>query len=264
MSLYIRVQLSFWKHRKTLRLRALIGDAAYLVPLRLWSYAAENQPDGNFSDYSAEELAMLVAYQGDAQAMLQALQQAGWLDDMRIHDWEEHNAYHAVFSERAKVAAAARWDREKEKKQKKESTRKEKKGKETSIATSMLEAFPNGFSVEWEHFKEHRRIKKAPMTRHAEELILRTLQERPSEAKQAIEMAVVRNWTGFQWDWYDGSKVSADHPARPRFLSFEDRKKRKGEIQEELNAQFRGKGSREFTEEEEARRDKLREEMETL
>ena len=44
MSLYIRLKVSFWSHRKTLRLRATLGDCAFWLPLKLWCYAAENQP----------------------------------------------------------------------------------------------------------------------------------------------------------------------------------------------------------------------------
>jgi len=110
MSLYIRLQNNFWTHRKTARLRALIGDAALWVVPRLWSYAAENQPDGCFQDYSAEEISILLAYQGSSQALLQALLQAGFMDanPLEIHGWDEHNAFHKVFSERAKAAAAVR------------------------------------------------------------------------------------------------------------------------------------------------------------
>ena len=111
MSLYIRVLTSFWTHRKTARLKARLGNDALWIPVRLWSYAAENQPDGCFKDYSPEEIAVLIGYQGDAQAMLQALLQAGLLDPdpLRIHGWEEHNGFHNSFARRATKAARARW-----------------------------------------------------------------------------------------------------------------------------------------------------------
>lgn len=131
MSLYIRLDAAFWTHRKTIRLRAIIGDSALWIPPRLWSYASQNQPDGDFSNYSAEELAMLLAYAGDSKAMLQALLQAGFLDqDMKLHGWEEHNSYHKTFSDRAKLAAEARWEKQREKEKK----RQERKGKERSQA----------------------------------------------------------------------------------------------------------------------------------
>lgn len=41
--------------------------------------------------------------------MLQAMIKAGYMgEDRKLHAWEEHNAYHHVFSERAKKAANAR------------------------------------------------------------------------------------------------------------------------------------------------------------
>lgn len=111
MSLYVRVVNGFYTHRKTIRLRLAIGDAAFWVPPRIWAYASENQPDGCFGKYSAEEIAMLIGYSGNASDMLQALLQAGFLDadPLRVHDWEEHNGYHVSYAERAKKAAAARW-----------------------------------------------------------------------------------------------------------------------------------------------------------
>lgn len=138
MGLYVKLKSTFWTHRKTMRLRTLIGnDALWVVP-RLWSYASDNQPDGDFSDYSPDELALLIGYNLDAQALLQALHQAGFLVDNKLKDWEEHNGYHASFAERARTAALARWSK-KEKNQKKEDKDNDI-DIETSIASSMLQA----------------------------------------------------------------------------------------------------------------------------
>jgi len=137
--LYIRVKLGFYSHRKTARLRALIGDDAFWIPPRLWAYAAERQPDGDFSKYESEELAMLLECPKHATSIRQALLKAGFLDEPGVvHDWSEHNGYHQVYSERAKKAAEARW--KKEKNQKKESEEKDI-DRETSIATSITQAF---------------------------------------------------------------------------------------------------------------------------
>ncbi len=116
--LYIRVMTGFYTHRKTTYLRSLIGnDALWIVP-RLWAYAAENQPDGNMSLYTSEMLASLLGYaSSNASGMLQALKQAGFIDSEGptkgyIHDWKQHNSYHETYSNRAKIAANARWNRE--------------------------------------------------------------------------------------------------------------------------------------------------------
>lgn len=133
MALFIRVDLGFYTHRKTLRLFTKIGESAYWVPPRLWAYAANQQIDGEFQNYSAEEIALLIHYPGNAQAMLQALIDSGFMDvnPLRIHDWNEYNAFHAVFSERAKKAARARWSKEKERTKEKEGTEESKTETET-------------------------------------------------------------------------------------------------------------------------------------
>lgn len=136
MSLFVRLEVGFWNHRKTLRLRALLGDAAFWIPPRLWSYAAQNQPDGDFSEYLPEELALLVGCSSNAQAMLEALQKAGFMDGMKIHGWADHNGYHEKFAERSKKAAAARWKGH------------EKKGKERRGEEKTREEASNASSID--------------------------------------------------------------------------------------------------------------------
>lgn len=111
--LYIRVESRFFTHRKTLHLRRLLGDAALWLPIRLWTYAAENEPSGDFGRFDAITLADALHYQGDASSMLQALLDAGFMDrdPLRVHKWAEHNAYHQTYAERAKKAAMARWSK---------------------------------------------------------------------------------------------------------------------------------------------------------
>lgn len=132
MSLFIRVDCSFYRHRKTIRLRSLIGDDAFWVPPALWAYAAEHQPDGDFKEFSDKELAISIGYTKDAQAMLQALLQACFLDpDMKIHDWAEHNGYHLSHKQKAQKAAIARWEKERSKERE---NLEEKRGEESARA----------------------------------------------------------------------------------------------------------------------------------
>lgn len=110
--LYTRVMTSFYTHRKTVKLKIALGPDAYWIPPRLWAYAAENQPDGNLSAYSSEELAELLGCPKYAASILQALKTCGFIDENGfIHDWGIHNGYHEKFSSRAKLAAAARWSK---------------------------------------------------------------------------------------------------------------------------------------------------------
>ena len=141
MSLYIRLYTNFFTHRKTAKLRAsLNSDDAYWIPPRLWAYAADHQPDGDFSKYDSGELATLLGCPQYAKALLQALKDEGFVTpEGYIHDWEEHEGYHQVFSDRAKTAADARWEAVR--------IRKEKKGHDTSIASSMIEAFNSFWGI---------------------------------------------------------------------------------------------------------------------
>lgn len=113
-NLYNRVYTSFYSHRKTAKLRAKIGDDAFWVPPKIWAYAAENQPDGNLSGYSSEELCMLIGCSKHCSSILQMLKECGFIDqDGMIHDWQEHNEFHVKAKARAEKAAEIRWKKEK-------------------------------------------------------------------------------------------------------------------------------------------------------
>lgn len=176
MSLYVRLYTSFFSHRKTRRLRSAIGTDAFWVPVRLWAYAATNQPDGNFADYSPEDLCEGIGYTGDTQALVAALIEAGFLDpDLKVHGWAEHSGFHELYAARARKAANERWERERNKERSKERKKEggnssaERSGAElskhsSSSSSSMLQAsngqskphFPPSFDRELEN-----RIKRA-------------------------------------------------------------------------------------------------------
>jgi hypothetical protein len=114
-----------------------LGDDAFWIPPRLWAYAADNQPDGDFSDYTDDEIASLIGYSKDASSMLQALLRSGFMDrDQKLHDWAEYNGFHKTFKARAKTAAVARWRKEKRK------STEEKRGEEASIPPSIASSIP--------------------------------------------------------------------------------------------------------------------------
>jgi hypothetical protein len=69
-----------------------------------------------------------------------------------------------------------------------------------AVIPSQLAAI-EGFESEWFSFLESRKQKKAVPTEHAKELLLATLSQRPGMAIAALQEAIVRNWTGFKWEW---------------------------------------------------------------
>ncbi len=103
----------------------------------------------------------------------------------------------------------------------------------SASASASSSAFPKGFEEEWKNFVEHRKAKKAPMTARAQELIRETLAERPAEAIEALRTAIVRNWTGFKWEWIDNQKqgrlgfAGELKPKSKLDLEWEERQQRK-------------------------------------
>lgn len=68
-----------------------------------------------------------------------------------------------------------------------------------------------GFVDMWSAFLENRAAKKQKATPKAQALILATLAQKPSQAVEALKVAITRNWTGFQWEWVQSSLS----PSRP-------------------------------------------------
>lgn len=155
-NLYIRVKTSFYAHRKTLRLKVLLGEDAYWIPPRMWAYAAEHKPDGDLSEYDSMMLADVLGCFKHTTSIKQALLDAGFLDaDGMIHDWAEHNGYHEKFSARAKLAADKRWEEVRRKKELKAQQQSERGNRKVeSGGKHCISNAPsiNGFDSFWERY----------------------------------------------------------------------------------------------------------------
>lgn len=64
----------------------------------------------------------------------------------------------------------------------------------------------DGFAGCWASFVQHRKQIKKPMTGLSATRIFAQLSERPSEAVDALDMAIRRGWQGFEWGWYEKEK----------------------------------------------------------
>jgi hypothetical protein len=139
-NLYVRLKTGFFTNLKTYSLKSKIGNDAYWIPQRLWCYAAESQPDGDFSQHSNAILAEVLGCGQYSANLKELLTDAGFLDGCgKIHNWVAHNAYHEAYSIRAKKAAATRWgDRKPKQKQKQERDRGNPKWKKSMNAQAML------------------------------------------------------------------------------------------------------------------------------
>lgn len=116
MSDDVRIAVGLRRHRKTKRLKRLLGGEGCWALICLFLWAAEERWTGDLSGLSDFDLEEEADWSGDAGALVDALLQVGFLagekGERRIHDWQEHNPYAASKGQRiekAKRAAAARW-----------------------------------------------------------------------------------------------------------------------------------------------------------
>lgn len=93
-----------------------MGPAGLVALLQLWTWAAQNKPDGNLSGMDNEDVAIASGWDNDAGKLVSALSGAKFLDGQEggyvLHGWQEHQAYAAAEPariERARKAAQARW-----------------------------------------------------------------------------------------------------------------------------------------------------------
>ena len=74
---------------------------------------------------------------------------------------------------------------------------KERKERKSGVDTRLSRV--DGFQELWEKFKKHRKALKAPMTEHAEELAIKTLETLMGEGndpKAVMERSILNGWKG--------------------------------------------------------------------
>jgi hypothetical protein len=93
-----------------------------------------------------------------------------------------------------------------------ESKVKESKVKESKINIVSSKLFEDDSFVQaWEAYRDHRKKKKPAMTEHAENLILKDLEEiGPSNARLAVEESLKRGWIGVFTDRFKREKKPPD------------------------------------------------------
>jgi len=120
MSTDIRVKTSFFRHRKTKRLRRICGYEGVVALLILWSYAADHKSTGLLTGMDADDIEESAEWDGERGTFFNAITDAkiNFLerreDDYYLHDWHDHQGWVVNAksrSEAGKKAAAARWNK---------------------------------------------------------------------------------------------------------------------------------------------------------
>jgi len=107
----IRLQIDFFSHTKTIRLRRKYG--AVLALIRLWCWAARHRPSGDLGGLEDRELERIAeARPGTVAALVEVGFLAGIQGKRLIHDWADWQPWVVGAPARtaaARAAAAARW-----------------------------------------------------------------------------------------------------------------------------------------------------------
>lgn len=108
-----RVDVGFFSHIKTKRLKRALGLEGVFALQMLWAYAAQHEHDG-CKVYSSDDISLAVDWDGDNLAHV--LAEVGFLDEAdggyTLHEWETHNGYAASAAKRTEAARSAankRW-----------------------------------------------------------------------------------------------------------------------------------------------------------
>ena len=113
---YLNLDTRYFDHPKTRRLIGVLGRGSEVLPLRLWSYAAEyHEADGDLSNYSDADLEKICHWWGKKGKMIEALIQTGFIDryngTTKLHNWQEHEGHLSALKQRNRLNAKSRWDK---------------------------------------------------------------------------------------------------------------------------------------------------------
>lgn len=125
MNIDYRISLTWRRSVKRAKLHRRLGSTGVLSLVDLWAAVAEHRPDGIMTGWDQEDIELQSGWDGKPGNLISVLVDLRLLDfnekskTYSIHDWAIWNPYAAQGEERSRigrVAAEARWKKEREKK----------------------------------------------------------------------------------------------------------------------------------------------------
>ena len=119
----IRLSVGFPDHPKTIKLERRLGFQGIRSLLSLWTWAAQNRPDGNLggaNDHATtvqrpldeEDIEIVAKWPGEPGLFVATLVMLGWLDQTThgycLHEWQQHNPWVAAATDRGDKARFSR------------------------------------------------------------------------------------------------------------------------------------------------------------
>ena len=123
MNADIRISVGFPNHPKTVKLDRRLGFQGIRSLLALWTWAAQNRPDGNLGGANGrstvvqrpldeEDIEIAAQWPGEPGSFVATLVTLGWLDlterGYLLHEWDQHNPWVAAATNRSDKARFSR------------------------------------------------------------------------------------------------------------------------------------------------------------
>ena len=123
MSADIRISVGFPDHPKTVKLDRRLGFQGIRSLLALWTWAAQNRPDGDLGGANGrstvvrrpldeEDIEIAARWPGEPGLFVATLVALGWLDRTErgylLHEWQQHNPWVAAATDRSDKARFSR------------------------------------------------------------------------------------------------------------------------------------------------------------
>lgn len=233
----VRISVSLRRHRKTKRLKKLLGaDGCWaLVCLFLW--AGEERWTGDLAGLTDDDIETEADWDGEPGAFVAALTEVGFLVGQArarsIHDWLEHNPYASTKGQRiekGKRAANARWSKDatsmpdachEHARAKPEqcppapapaptptSPEQKQDQKRGAGAPTPAELFPDVDPGHLRDWVAARKAKRLPLTETAAKGFRRAAEKAGMSAAEAVMFCAEKGWAGLHAD--------TPHPGSPR------------------------------------------------
>lgn len=116
----INVEENFPDHRKTMQLEDELRREPETWLVRLWCYTCRHHPEtGRLSGFSADAIEKVVRWRYGAGRLVAAMVKVGFLEPIpvsegggfAVHDWLHWARHLAIYSERGRKGAKARWSK---------------------------------------------------------------------------------------------------------------------------------------------------------
>ena len=123
MNADIRISVGFPNHPKTVKLDRRLGFQGIRSLLALWTWAAQNRPDGDLGGANGrctvvrrpldeEDIEIAAQWPGEPGLFVATLVALGWLDRTErgylLHEWQQHNPWVAAATDRSDKARFSR------------------------------------------------------------------------------------------------------------------------------------------------------------